>query len=55
MIANGVPALAAFDVAAAAGAPLTAVVRTFPATVENGVLDLQFRPVKARPSSPPSR
>ena len=48
VIANGVPALAAFDVAATAGAPLTAVARTFPATVENGVLDLQFRPVKGK-------
>jgi beta-galactosidase len=48
VIASGVPALAAFDIAATAGAPLTAVTRTFAATVENGVLDLQFRPVKGK-------
>jgi len=48
VIASGVPALAAFDVAATAGAPLTAVTRTFPTIVENGTLDLQFRPMKGK-------
>jgi beta-galactosidase len=42
---NGVPALRRFDIAAAAGAPMTAVSRSFPATVKGGVLKLDFRPV----------
>jgi len=48
VIANGVPALTAFDIAAAAGDALSAVVRTFPATVESGILELQFRPNKGK-------
>lgn len=43
VIANGERKLHRLDVAAAAGAPLTAVVRSFPAKVGAGVLDLQFR------------
>jgi beta-galactosidase len=32
------------DVVVAAGAPLTAVTRSFPVTVRGGVLDLEFKP-----------
>ncbi|QQV79499.1 DUF4982 domain-containing protein (plasmid) [Sphingomonas aliaeris] len=39
-------ALRALDVVQAAGAPMTAVRLTFPATAKGGVLRLQFRPVK---------
>jgi beta-galactosidase len=44
--ANGKPVLSKFDVAAAAGAPLTAVTRSFPATVTNGLIDLAFSPIQ---------
>ncbi|WP_436048382.1 glycoside hydrolase family 2 TIM barrel-domain containing protein [Phenylobacterium sp. LjRoot225] len=43
VIANGKRKLDRLDVAAAAGAPLTAVVRSFPARVSAGRLDLEFR------------
>ena len=31
-----------FDIVAAAGAPLTAIDKTFPVTVTNGLLTIQF-------------
>lgn len=43
VFAGGQRKLDRLDVAAAAGAPLTAVVRSFPARVSDGVLDLEFR------------
>jgi beta-galactosidase len=42
--ANGAILLNRFDIAAAAGGPLKALVRTFPVRVRNGRLDLHFRP-----------
>ncbi len=44
--ANGKPALSRFDVAAAAGAPLTAVTRSFPVTATEGAIELGFSPVR---------
>lgn len=44
VLANGRPAIRNLDVAAIAGAPLTALVRSFPVTVRGGSLDLEFRP-----------
>lgn len=43
VLANGRRALDGLDVAAAAGAPLAAVVRSFPAQARDGVLELEFR------------
>lgn len=43
VFANGQRKLERLDVAAAAGAPLTALVRSFPAHVSAGALDLEFR------------
>ncbi|MDP3674293.1 MAG: glycoside hydrolase family 2 TIM barrel-domain containing protein [Novosphingobium sp.] len=43
VLANGRPVLQGLDVAAAAGAPLTALVRSFPMRVGSGSLDLEFR------------
>ena len=48
VIANGTRSLADFDVAAAAGAQLTAITRSFPVTVGNGMLELEFRPTKGK-------
>lgn len=39
---NGNPVLSNFDIIAAAGAPFTAIDKTFPATVNNGVLSIGF-------------
>lgn len=44
VLANGARKLDRLDVAAAAGAPLTALVRRFPVKVADGVLDVEFRP-----------
>lgn len=44
VLANGRSAIRELDVAATAGAPLTALVRSFPVTVKQGMLDLEFRP-----------
>lgn len=44
VLAGGKPVLRDLDVVAAAGAPLTAVTRSFPATVGGGILDLEFKP-----------
>jgi beta-galactosidase len=46
VLANGARKVARLDVAASAGAPLTAVKRTFPVQVRGGSLELHFRPVK---------
>lgn len=46
VLANGKPVLRALDIAKAAGAPLTALRRSFPVAVRGGVLTLAFRPVK---------
>ncbi|AOH84982.1 glycoside hydrolase [Sphingomonas panacis] len=47
VLADGVPTLRALDVAKAAGAPLTALRRSFPVTVRGGLLTLAFRPSKS--------
>jgi hypothetical protein len=39
---NGTPVLTNFDIVAAAGAPLTAIDKTFPVTVTNGKVTIQF-------------
>ncbi|HKF40036.1 MAG TPA: malectin domain-containing carbohydrate-binding protein, partial [Candidatus Acidoferrum sp.] len=39
---NGTPVLTNFDIVAAAGAPLTAIDKTFPVTVTNGLVTVQF-------------
>jgi beta-galactosidase len=44
--ANGKVALRNFDVAAAAGGPMAAVVRTFSVEVLDGRLQLSFAPTK---------
>ncbi len=46
--ANGKPKLRNLDIAAIAGQPLAAVVRSFPVGVRNGVLTLGFVPVKGQ-------
>jgi beta-galactosidase len=48
VIANGSRILADVDIAAAAGAPLTAITRSFPVTVSNGLLELEFKPTKGQ-------
>jgi beta-galactosidase len=48
VIAKGVPVVPALDIAAAAGGAGSVLVRTFPATVESGVLELQFRPINGK-------
>lgn len=45
VLAGGKAVVSGLDVAAAAGAPLTAVTRSFPVTVRGGVLDLEFKPL----------
>jgi beta-galactosidase len=44
ILADGRPAISDLDVAAATGAPLTALVRSFPVSVGGGRLELRFRP-----------
>lgn len=44
VLAGGKAVVRDLDIAAAAGAPLTAVTRRFPATVRRGVLELEFKP-----------
>lgn len=39
---NGSPVLSNFDIVAAAGAPLTAIDKTFPVTVTNQLVTIQF-------------
>jgi hypothetical protein len=46
---NGQTALSSFDIFAAAGGPFRAVDRMVPATVTNGLLTIQFPPVKSNP------
>ncbi len=46
VIAGGKTVLPALDVALAAGAPMTAVRRSFPLTIRGGALSLQFKPWK---------
>jgi len=41
---NGTQVLTNFDIVAAAGAPLTAIDKTFPVTVTNGMVTIQFIP-----------
>ena len=41
---NGTQVLTNFDIVAAAGAPFTAVDKTFPVTVTNGLVTIQFIP-----------
>jgi hypothetical protein len=41
---NGTQVLTNFDIVAAAGAPLTAIDKTFPVTVSNGTITIQFIP-----------
>lgn len=48
VIANGTRSLADVDIAAAAGAPLTAITRSFPVTVSKGLLELEFKPTKGQ-------
>jgi beta-galactosidase len=44
VLAGSKAVVSGLDVVAAAGAPLTAITRSFPATVAGGVLDLEFKP-----------
>ena len=44
---NGTQVLTNFDIVAAAGAPLTAIDQTFPVTVTNGTVTIQFIPGSA--------
>jgi Malectin domain/HYDIN/CFA65/VesB-like, Ig-like domain len=44
---NGTPVLTDFDIIAAAGAPLTAIEKTFPVMVTNGAIVVQFIPGSA--------
>ena len=44
---NGTQVLTNFDIVAAAGAPLTAIDKTFPVTVTNGTITIQFIPGSA--------
>jgi len=44
---NGTQVLTNFDIIAAAGAPLTAIDKTFPVTVTNGTIAIQFVPGSA--------
>jgi Malectin domain/Legume lectin domain/Chitobiase/beta-hexosaminidase C-terminal domain len=44
---NGTQVLTNFDIVAAAGAPLTAIDETFPVTVSNGTITIQFIPGSA--------
>jgi hypothetical protein len=44
---NGTQVLTNFDIVASAGAPLTAVDKTFPTTVTNGTISIQFIPGSA--------
>jgi len=44
---NGTQVLTNFDIVAAAGAPLTAIDKTFPVTVSNGAITVQFIPGSA--------
>lgn len=46
VVANGKRAIAALDIAAAAGAPLTRVTRRIVVGVTDGMLDLKFVPIK---------
>jgi len=48
VLANGQRAIEALDVAAVAGAPLTAVTRKLTASVSGGVLELEFRPLRGK-------
>lgn len=48
VIANGARSLVDVDIAVAAGAPLTAITRSFPVTVSNGLLELEFKPTKGQ-------
>ena len=48
VIANGIRALAGFDIAATAGGPHTAVTRRFSVDVRDGGLTLRFVPVKGQ-------
>jgi hypothetical protein len=47
VVANGQTAIASFDIVAAAGGPFRAISRMFPATVTNGLLTVQFSPIKS--------
>lgn len=49
---NGVKVLTAFDIVAAAGAPLTAVDETFPTTVTNGSVSVVFSTATGYPNNP---
>ena len=46
VVANGKRAIAALDIAAVAGAPLTRVTRRIVVGVTDGMLDLKFVPIK---------
>ncbi|MDB5722652.1 MAG: uncharacterized protein JWP15_3270, partial [Alphaproteobacteria bacterium] len=48
VIANGIRALAGFDIAATAGGPHIAVTRQFSVDVRDGGLALRFVPVKGQ-------
>ena len=44
VVANGRRMIRELDIAAAAGAPMTAITRSFPVSVRGGVLEVDFRP-----------
>jgi beta-galactosidase len=48
VIVNGARSLPDLDVAVAAGSPLKAITRSFPVTVSNGLLELEFKPSKGQ-------
>jgi len=46
VLANGVPVLSRFNILATAGAPMTAVERSFAVSINTGMLDLDFEPLE---------